>query len=109
MTASDVPVGGGMHGGLNRFELNTTLIARGSGFAAAVQDDGPRGIIDIAPTVLSVLGLAAAERMTGRSLEHAIALDDASPMIETGQRSFRQWLKRADRRGSHILLGGGRA
>lgn len=108
MTVGDVPVGGGMHGGLNRFELNTTLIARGRGFAAAAHDDRPRGIIDIAPTILSVLGLAATESMTGQSLEHATEPGDAPQIIETGRQDFRQWLRRAGRQGSHILLGGGR-
>lgn len=108
MTQSDVPVGGGMHGGLNRYELNTVLMARGGNFATALCDDRPCGIIDIAPTVLSVLGLAAAEHMSGRSLGGPVGPIEILPLIETGSRDFRQWLRLADRQGSHILLSGGR-
>lgn len=108
MTAGDVPVGGGMHGGLNRYELNTVLIAQGTGFPAANRDERSCGIVDIAPTALLALGLAPADRMTGQSLAHLDAPADATPAIETGRRGFRQWLRRADRRGSPILLDGGR-
>ncbi|MDQ0472664.1 alkaline phosphatase family protein [Labrys wisconsinensis] len=108
VTAGDVPVGGGMHGGLNRHELNTVLIARGPGFAAGVRDGRPCGIVDIAPTVLDAFGLPAAATMTGRSLLGP-APEPALPRIhETGQGGFRQQLAVAERPGSRILLHGGR-
>lgn len=108
MTKGDVPVGGGMHGGLNRYELNTVLMARGPAFANAVRDDRPCGIIDIAPTILSALGLPAVKSMTGRALGHPTQPADVSSVIETGRSGFRQWLRYAQRQGSRILLSGGR-
>ena len=50
-----VPLGGGMHGGLNRYELNTTLIVNVPGGRRGV-DVTPVGLVDIAPTVCALLG-----------------------------------------------------
>ncbi|MCJ2094541.1 alkaline phosphatase family protein [Methylobacterium sp. J-072] len=108
MTECDVPVGGGMHGGLNRYELNTTLILRGAGLPAGVIDRRPSGIIDIAPTVLATLGLPPAATMTGRSLLDPAAESEAPRIYETGLGCFRQRLASAERNGSRILLHGGR-
>ncbi|MCJ2018558.1 hypothetical protein MKK84_14120 [Methylobacterium sp. E-065] len=108
MTECGVPVGGGMHGGLNRYELNTTLILRGAGLLAGALDRRPSGIIDLAPTVLAALGLPPAATMTGRSLLDAEP-DEAAPRIhEAGRDGFRQRLVSAERNGSRILLHGGR-
>jgi phosphonoacetate hydrolase len=108
VTCGDIPVGGGMHGGLNRHELNSVLIARGEGFAEGGLDTRACGIIDIAPTVLPALGVAAPDTMTGRSL-----LASAPPMQtqvhEVSAGAFRQRLTVAQREGSRILLAGGRA
>ncbi len=108
MTKGDVPIGGGMHGGLNRHELNTTLIARGAGLPPGAVDGRATGIIDIAPTVLAALGLPAAATMTGRSLLGTPPAEEAPRLCETGRGSFRQYLEVADRGGSRILLQGGR-
>src|SRR6202008_551673 len=68
ITKSDVPVGGGMHGGLNRYELNAVLVVKGRGSEPGRTETGPSGIIDIAPTVLGLLGLGPAASMVGHSL-----------------------------------------
>lgn len=113
VTKGDVPVRGGMHGGLNRHELNTVLMARGTGFAAGTLDQRPCGLIDIAPTVLAALGVAPAASMTGHALSTP-PQDAASPLVhEIGAGAFRQRLVAADRQtagrnGSRILLEGGR-
>lgn len=109
VTSGDVPVGGGMHGGLNRHELNSVLIARGAGFAAGALDRRACGIIDIAPTVLATLDVAAPASMTGHSL---LSPDTAlgPPLThETGARGFRQRLIVAERERSRILIEGSRA
>jgi arylsulfatase A-like enzyme len=67
-----VPLNGGMHGGLNRHELATVLIAGGAGIASAGRVDAPAGLPDIAPTVLALLGVPAPESMTGRVLWEAL-------------------------------------
>jgi phosphonoacetate hydrolase len=106
-----VPVGGGMHGGLNRHELNTVLILGGAARAgAATSTDAPSGIIDIAPTVLDLLGLAAPASMRGASLM-ATDVRVHVPVIESveaGAGSFRQRLS-VRRRGDHLFpVHGGR-
>jgi hypothetical protein len=107
MTKGDVPVGGGMHGGLNRHELNTVLLARGRGFLPML-DDRACGIIDIAPTILSLLGLPPARTMAGASLTRESEGLGLSRDWETGWRDFQQCLVRADRSVSRILMHGGR-
>lgn len=51
-----VGLGGGMHGGLNRHELNTTLVLDVPDGRAGV-DRTPVGLVDIAPTVAALLGV----------------------------------------------------
>ena len=109
VTSGDVPVGGGMHGGLNRHELNSVLIARGSGFAAGAIDRRACGIIDIAPTALAALGVAAPASMIGHSLLLADTALGAPLVYEAGARAFRQRLVVAEREHSRILMEGGRA
>ena len=67
MTPGDVPLGGGMHGGINPHELNTVLILGEAGGEGTVSQE-PAGIIDIGPTVLGLLGLQRAATMMGRNL-----------------------------------------
>ncbi|WP_118133953.1 alkaline phosphatase family protein [Oceanicella sp. SM1341] len=64
-----VPVMGGMHGGLNRHELNTMLALSGPGITAG-ERDCPAGIVDVMPTVLAALG-AGQQEAEGRVLEEA--------------------------------------
>jgi hypothetical protein len=108
VTKGDVPVGGGMHGGLNRHELNTVLMARGAGFSAGALDPRPCGLIDIAPTLLAALGLAPAASMVGYALSTPPQVAASPSVHETGAGAFRQRLVTADRRSSRILLEGGR-
>ncbi|MGY2047343.1 alkaline phosphatase family protein [Methylobacterium sp. JK268] len=108
MADCDVPVGGGMHGGLNRHELTTTLILRGAGLPPGRVDRRAAGIIDIAPTVLAALGLPPAATMTGRSLLGPAPGAEAPQILEAGRGSFRQRLASVARGGSRILLEGGR-
>ena len=68
ISGGGIPVGGGMHGGLNRHELNATLMLSAPGVATARIDARPTGIIDIAPTILALLGVPAAAGMTGANL-----------------------------------------
>jgi hypothetical protein len=100
-----VPVGGGMHGGLNRHELNTVLILGGAArFRTAESTDAACGIIDIAPTILDLLGLDAPASMRGASLISADIRDDASvtEIFEARAGAFRQQL-RVKRRGDHLF------
>lgn len=69
----DVPLGGGMHGGLSRAEMNCALVARGSGFEAGVSEV-PVHLCDIAPTIEAALGLPLAEAIHGTALQQIDAL-----------------------------------
>ncbi|GGK51727.1 hypothetical protein GCM10011322_43450 [Salinarimonas ramus] len=62
-----VPVGGGMHGGLNRHELAILLAIATPGGPSGIVDDRPCGLIDVAPTILSLLG-APPDDMEGAPL-----------------------------------------
>ncbi|MFT8242551.1 alkaline phosphatase family protein [Roseomonas sp. BN140053] len=64
-------LGHGMHGGFGVGEQGPTLLALGSGFAAA-QVTAPTSLVDIAPTVLAHLGLST-HGMDGRALQPAYA------------------------------------
>ncbi len=106
-----VPVGGGMHGGLNRHELNTLLVLGGAAQGgAATRIASPAGIIDIAPTILDLLGLPAPAGMKGASLMNPDLrrLAPAHEVFETGSGVFRQQLT-VTRRGGHLFpVHGGR-
>ena len=72
----------GTHGGMSRHELRNTLIARGPGFLRSTVIDTPTGNIDVAPTILHLLGLPGGEEMDGRVLHEALAGGDDSPVVE---------------------------
>lgn len=103
-----VPLGGGMHGGLNPYEMNITL-----GFAAPDArpgeiDDTPASLIDVAPTVLSLFGMDTGT--DGRVLP-LFEPDKETATTETLQArsgSFEQQLKRARIAGRDYLIEGGR-
>jgi len=61
-------LGLGQHGGVGRFEQAPFLIVEGAGFAPGTVCGEPTCIVDIAPTVLAHLGVAA-DGMDGRALQ----------------------------------------
>lgn len=73
--AGDVPVGGGMHGGLHRRELATVAVMQGGPFRRGAVVQAFADLSDMAPTLLHLLGVAA-DDMDGRVL--AEAWDDAA-------------------------------
>lgn len=105
-----VPLGGGMHGGLNRREMNTVLMAAVPDGRRGAVDTAPAGLVDVAPTVLALLGLDAAG-MEGRALPlHAPGPAPGAPARhEAGRAGFRQWLETGQAGGCGYLLSGGRA
>lgn len=109
ITKADVPVGGGMHGGLNRYELNTVLMVQAEGFAPGRIEQAPCGIIDITPTVLDLLGLAPAATMVGHSLATANGLELRPRSFEIGAGGFSQKLDIVDRGGARFVRQGGRS
>jgi len=72
--AAHIPVGGGMHGGLNKGELSTVLAAQGPAYRAGYTSETPCWLPDIAPTILTTMGLGL-EGTSGRPLVEALAGD----------------------------------
>ena len=104
-----VPVGGGMHGGLNRYELNTVLMIAAGGLGGGVVDTRPCGLIDIAPTILDLLGCSSGA-MDGGSLV-AEPPTDGRPEPEShsaGHGDFRQSLSLWRRGRATFIREGGR-
>ena len=106
--------GAGTHGGLSRAELRTVLLLGGARIRPGLSEF-PAGIVDIAPTVLALLGLPGAETMDGRVLGEAIeGLEEptaarTSETWEAAGGSYAQRLARL-RLGEHVWLDeGGRA
>ena len=94
----------GQHGAMTRHEMRNTLIARGPGFKQGVRVESPSGNVDMAPTVLRLLGLSGAEDMDGRVLEESLAggpegvnwtteTHDAACSLQAGV--YRQQIKRS--------------
>ena len=71
-TAIKFHPGQGYHASLSRFDMHNTLIAAGPDFKKQFVDETPSGNIDIAPTVLAVLGISQPKAMDGRVLNEAL-------------------------------------
>lgn len=64
--------GEGTHVTLSEFDVHNTLIAAGPDFRKEFASDLPSGNIDLAPTILHLLGLDAPDKFDGRVLAEAI-------------------------------------
>jgi arylsulfatase A-like enzyme len=85
---ADLPVGGGMHGGLHRLELANVLILSGSAFRVEAAVDTPAGLIDVAPTVARLVGLDGGD-FSGRVLVEALAGHRLGGVEPVAQGAFR--------------------
>jgi len=72
--------GKGTHATLSRFDMHSTLIAAGPDFTRGKPDDLPSGNVDLAPTILQILGIKPPQKMDGRILSEAM----------TGAKSLRE-------------------
>jgi arylsulfatase A-like enzyme len=107
--------GKGTHATLSRFDMHNTLIAAGPDFRRGQADDLPTGNIDVAPTILQILGIKAPVQMDGRILSEAMvngdrAASELKPEVKTIEGSndlssgrWRQTLK-VSRVGSTLYL-----
>jgi predicted AlkP superfamily pyrophosphatase or phosphodiesterase len=80
--ASGRRVGVGSHGGGSSAELHNTLIASGPSFISGLRSDLPSGNIDVAPTVLELLGIPLPAHLGGRVLGEAIRNYESGVMQE---------------------------
>jgi len=86
--------------------MRSTLIAAGPDFRRAFVDELPTGNVDIAPTLLWILGIQPPKPMDGRVLSEALSMD--GPKVGTPLTSelsatrklerfvWRQYLKRTE-------------
>src|SRR5258708_5216122 len=65
-------VGQGIHASLSHYDMHNTLIAAGPDIRAGWVDKLPSGNVDVAPTVLAILGIPASEPLDGRVLCEAL-------------------------------------
>jgi hypothetical protein len=72
--------GKGTHATLSRFDIHNTLIAAGPDFRRGQVDDLPSGNVDLAPTILKILGIALPHPMDGRVLSEALVKTDMQPL-----------------------------
>ena len=66
----------GTHASLSRFDLHNTLVAAGPDFKRGFISPLPSGNIDVAPTVLAILGVEQPRQMDGRVLHEAITFGE---------------------------------
>ena len=71
--------GEGTHASLSRFDMHNTLIAAGPNFRRDQADEMPTGNVDLAPTILHILGIKPPQKMDGRVLFEAMAGADQAP------------------------------
>ena len=64
--------GKGTHATLSRYDMHNTLIAAGPDFQSGLTTDAPSGNVDIAPTILSIVGIEPPSKMDGRVLSEAM-------------------------------------
>ncbi len=104
--ASDIGrnVGEGTHSTFSPHDMNNTLIASGPDFRHGWTDQIPSGNIDVAPTILWILGLKAPQPMDGRVLSEALVESSAQPAVtektleakcDLGDATWRQYLRTA--------------
>jgi arylsulfatase A-like enzyme len=73
----------GTHASLSPFDMHNTLVASGPDFRQGFFDEIPSGNVDVAPTILSILGIKPPRTMDGRILSEALnSSDAASPKVE---------------------------
>jgi len=106
---SERKAGEGMHVTLSPFDMHNTLIAAGPDFRRGITDELPTGNVDVAPTILWLLGIMPSQAMDGRVLSEALTV--AGPKVGTpkttrieaqnpqGNFIWRQYLKRTELNG----------
>jgi arylsulfatase A-like enzyme len=78
--------GKGTHATLSRFDMHNMLIAVGPDFRRGQTDELPSGNVDLAPTILAILGIKSAASVDGRVLAEAMSAGEgevAQPAKET--------------------------
>jgi predicted AlkP superfamily pyrophosphatase or phosphodiesterase len=69
--------GKGTHATLSRSDMHNTLIAAGPDFRRGYTNELPSGNVDLAPTILRILGITSPQPVDGRILSEAMVNKDA--------------------------------
>ncbi len=106
VTDNSAAIGRGSHVSLSPYDMHNTLVAAGPDFRSGVISKLPSGNVDIAPTVLKILGLDVPKNMDGRVLSEALknggkpAKSKTPPLLETSVnlsgKTWRQYLRRSE-------------
>ncbi|MGB8354784.1 MAG: alkaline phosphatase family protein [Chthoniobacteraceae bacterium] len=72
LTMDGTKAGKGTHASLSKYDVHNTLVAAGPDFKPGMADELPTANVDVAPTILWILGVAPAEVMDGRVLFEAM-------------------------------------
>ncbi len=75
--------GQGQHGSMSPHETRNVLFANGPDFKRSTATDTPTGNVDLAPTILHILGLPGGETMHGRVLSELLGGDSEVVEWET--------------------------
>jgi arylsulfatase A-like enzyme len=70
--------GKGTHASLSKFDMRNTLVAAGPDFRRGMVNDLPSGNLDVAPTILWILGIKPPSPLDGRVLHEAL-VDSRAP------------------------------
>lgn len=85
------------HGTSSPYDIHATLIAAGPDFREHARSDVPTSNVDIAPTLLHLLGVAIPKTMTGRAIEEglrtgplpsSVRVDPVNERVETPDGSY---------------------
>jgi arylsulfatase A-like enzyme len=81
--ASDIGrnLGQGTHSTFSPFDMHNTLVAGGPDFRHGWTDETPTGNIDLAPTILWILGVKRPDPMDGRILRESLADAHEQPAV----------------------------
>ena len=71
--------GQGTHATLSRFDMHNILIAAGPSIRVNQTSEQPSGNVDLAPTILKILGINPPKPMDGRVLSEALTVGDGPP------------------------------
>ena len=100
------------HGTSSPYDVHNTMIAAGPDFLEHAVSDVPTGNVDLAPTLLRLLGLEAPASMTGRVIEEAlrngpsiasVTVDRVTEIVKTPDGSY-QLTAHLSRAAGHTYL-----
>jgi len=76
------------HGGLNPAVVRSTMIAWGVDFKRGVKIEAPSSNVDVAPTILRLIGISGGAEMDGRVLTEALRAGGSNKEPSTRTRTF---------------------